>query len=153
VRPAGEADRPVERPAARGERPEGAFRPEGGVRGDGQGRPEGMPPGIVRRPVGFDQIDRMREWLEVVERYGRMARNPVDAGIAAVVTANDLLRARGPEAAIEYFTKMLAEVKNDAVQRAIRLQLVDLYKAAGQPEKALDQLQSLMTAAPVEAGR
>ena len=42
--------------------------------------------------------------------------------------------------------KLLPEVKTPAVQRAIRLQLVDLYKAAGKQDQALDQLKQLMTA-------
>jgi thioredoxin-like negative regulator of GroEL len=96
----------------------------------------------------MEQVERLRNWLELVDRYARMARNPVDAGIAAVINANDLLRPRGTQAAIDYFNKLLSEVKNDAVQRAIRLQLVELYRSGGQEEKALEQLRTLMIAAP-----
>jgi thioredoxin-like negative regulator of GroEL len=100
---------------------------------------------MTATPGGMEQIERMRNWLEVVDRYIRLARSPVDSGVAAVITANDLLRPRGTEAAIDYFSKMLPEVKNEAVQRAIRLQLIELYKASGQQEKALEQIRVLMT--------
>ena len=99
-----------------------------------------------------DQLDRMRNWLDTVERYVRLARNPIDSAVAAVITANDILRPKGPDAAIDYFQKILPTTKNDAVQRAIRLQLIELYKAKNQPEQALEQLQSLMTAAPRGGG-
>ena len=52
------------------------------------------------------------------------------------------------DAAIAYFEKTLPEAKSPAVQRAIRLQLVDLYKAVGKQDQALDQLKTLMTAEP-----
>jgi len=64
----------------------------------------------------------------------------------AVVAANDILRPRGADVAIEYFTKLLPEVKTPAVQRAIRITLVDLYKTAGKQDLALEQLKQLMTA-------
>ena len=106
----------------------------------------------TRGPSPSDQLDRMRNWLDTVERYVRMARNPVDSAVAAVITANDILRPKGPDAAIDYFSKILPTTKNDAVQRAIRLQLIELYKAKNQPEQALEQLQSLMTSAPPGGG-
>jgi hypothetical protein len=95
-----------------------------------------------------EQVERMRSWLDTVDRYTRLARNPGDTGVAAVITANDLLRARGPKGAIEFFNRVLPEVKNDAVRRTIQLQMVELYKATGQQDKALEELQTLMTSAP-----
>ena len=92
------------------------------------------------------KFEMLRGYLDAVDRYARLTRDPANSGIAAVVAAGDILRPRGADAAIEYFTKMLPEVKTPAVQRAIRLQLVDLYKAAGKQDQALDQLKQLMTA-------
>jgi len=134
-----------ERPAGERERATGAR-----VVGEGSTRDVVIQAREVGQPriVMMEQVERMRNWLDVVDRYVRMARNPVDAAIAAVITANDLLRPRGADVAIDYFTKLLPEVKNDAVQRAIRLQLIELYKAAGQQDKALEQLQSLITSVP-----
>src|SRR5262245_50160457 len=101
-------------------------RPDGGGRQDGPGRGDrpDRPPRFddAPRPPGAPgaQIDMMRGYLDVVDRYTRLARDPVAAGIGAVITANDILRPRGADAAIDYFNKILPEVKNEAVQRAIR---------------------------------
>ncbi len=122
----------------------------------GQGRPgpNGMRPGdpaMGRNNPGSGQLDAMRNYLDVFDRYSRVSRDPTTAGLAAVVTAGEMLRARGPDSAIQFFDKILPDVKNEAVQRAVRLQLVELYKMSGQQDKALEQLQQLMTSAPAGA--
>ena len=94
----------------------------------------------------MQRFDLMRGYLDAVDRYARMAHNPNHAGIAAVVAAADILKPRGADTAIEYFTKLLPDVKSPAVQRAVRLQLVELYKQAGKQDEALEQLKLLMTA-------
>jgi hypothetical protein len=99
-------------------------------------------------PGGMFQVDMMRNWLDLIDRYARMSRDPVASGIAAVVGANDILRAKPPEQAIDYFYKMLAQVKNEAVQRCIRIQLVELYTKTNQHDLALEQLRILMTSVP-----
>lgn len=109
------------------------------------------PPGDRPHPL-MVQIEHMRGWLDVVDRYARMSRDPVASGVAAVIAADDLLKRRGPEQAIEYFTKLVGEVKNEAVQRAIRLQLVELYGKSNQADKALEQLRMLIIATPEGAG-
>ena len=98
------------------------------------------------------EIHLLKGWIDVVDSYTRLAKDPIAAGVAAVVSANDLLKQKGPDAAIEYFSKLLSEVKNESVQRAIRLQLVELYGKAGQPDQALEQLRVLMIQAPSERG-
>ena len=144
----------------------GPGRPEGVGPGrpDGMNRPprlpEGVTPEMVRRYMEAQgrslgaggQLDAMRNYLDVFDRYSKLSRDPASAGVAAVVTAGEILRARGADSAIAYFTKILPDVKNDSVQRAIRLQLVELYKMSGQQDKALDQLQTLMTSAPAGGG-
>jgi hypothetical protein len=135
-------------------------RPPAGGEGGPPGRPgprEGGPPGggeFVRSPGPGEgrpdprmaKFDVLRGYFEVVDRYARLARDPAHAGIAAVVSAADILRPRGADVAIEYFNKLLPEVKTPAVQRAIRLQLADLYKSAGKHEEALEQLKQIMVA-------
>ena len=73
-----------------------------------------------------------------------LSRDPTQAGIAAVIGAGEILKPRGTDAAIEYFTKLLPEAKNPAVQRAIRVQLAELYKQAGKQDEALEQLRELI---------
>lgn len=93
-------------------------------------------------------IQTVHGYTDVVEGYGRVAKDPSTAGIAAVICANELSKAQPPETNIAYFSKLLPEVKDEAVRRAIRFQLVDLYRKAGQRDKAMQQLEILMTAKP-----
>ena len=106
----------------------------------------------ARAMGGGAQLDAVRNYLDVFERYSRLSRDPTAAGVAAVVSAGEILRARGAETAIAYFNKVMPDVKNESVQRAIRLQLIELYKMSGQQDKALEHLQSLMTQAPAGVG-
>ena len=126
--------------------PEG-MRPPGP--GGGPGRPGLPPPPPVSERM--KQVEMLRGYLELVDRYTHLANNATNTGIAAVLTSSDLLKARGNDAAIEYFTKLLPEVKDPAVQRAIRLQLIDLYTNAKQSDRALEQLRALMVAEPSQA--
>jgi hypothetical protein len=137
-------------PGPRGERgpggPGGRMRP-----GFDGGGPEGGP-GMERGGDGEDprmaRYNLMRGYLDAVDRYARLAHDPAMSGIAAVVTASDLLKKRGTDAGIDYFTKLLPQVKSPAIGRAIRIQLVDLYRAAGKNDEALNQLKELMLAEP-----
>ena len=114
---------------------------------DGEERfPGGRGDGSMSSDPRMMQFERLRGYLDAVDRYAKLARDPQNSGIAAVVAANDILRPRGADVAIEYFNKLLPEVKTPAVQRAIRITLVDLYKAAGKTDQALEQLKQLMTA-------
>jgi hypothetical protein len=111
----------------------------------GRGGPDGGPGGGGPMGGPMRQFEMMRSYLDVVDQYTKISTDPTSAGIAAVIAAADVLKPRGPEAAIEYFTKILPEVKDQSISRAIRAQLADLYKQSGQQDKALDQLHSLIT--------
>ena len=119
---------------------------------DGPGGPGGPGGSDPFRDMPMRQFDMMRGYIDLVDRFSRLSRDPSTAGVAAVISAADLLKPRGADAAIEYFNKMLPEVKNEAVQRAIRIQLVELYKNAGQQDKALEQLDVLIKGAPADSG-
>jgi thioredoxin-like negative regulator of GroEL len=97
-------------------------------------------------------IDVMEKYLYVIDHVARVSENPTNAGIAGVLGASDLMKNK-PQDAIDYFTKLLPEVKNEAVRRAIRLQLADLYKKTDQPDKSLEQLKELIIAAPGTTSR
>jgi hypothetical protein len=114
-----------------------------GPRGD---RPDG-PPNRPPRPGPFEQ---MRNYLELVDRYSKLSADPTSTAVAAVITMTDILRPRGPQAVIEKLEKMLPEAKNVTVERAIRLQLSDFYRQTNQPEKAIEQLDALIKAAPAQ---
>ncbi len=117
---------------------------QGGPMGQrGQGGPQG--PQSAAPGAGGD-IGRFGGYITMVGQYSKLAADPEASGVAAVISAGDVLRRKGPQAGIEYFTKLLPEVKMEAVKRAIRLQLIDLYKVNKQDDKALEELKSLMTA-------
>jgi hypothetical protein len=122
--------------------PEGRFGGPDGPRG--MGGPGGMGPMGMRRPPS---VDVMRNYLELVDRYAAMSSDPIKAGVGAVITAADLLRAQGNDAAIKYFEGMLADTEHRPaaeVKRAIRLQLAELYKADGKSDKALETLKAVI---------
>ena len=126
----------------------------GGMQRDGGGGPDGMGPGGGGQRGPMNQIQMLRGYIDLVESMSRLSKDPNAAGVAAVISAADVLKPRGPDAAIDYFNKLLPDTKSPAVQRAIRIQLIDLYKASGQQEKALDQVRTLVTgAAGDEAAR
>jgi hypothetical protein len=102
--------------------------------------------------VPLRQFELMRGYLDLVDRFSRLSRDPATAGVAAVISAAEILKPRGADAAIDYFNKLLPEVKNEAVQRAIRIQLIELYKHSGQQDKALEQLDVLIKSVPAGAG-
>ncbi|HMB94511.1 MAG TPA: hypothetical protein VKK61_00580 [Tepidisphaeraceae bacterium] len=114
--------------------------PGGGFGGGG--------PGMRPPPPDMQKFEMLRGYLDLVDHFARLSRDSTAAGVAAVVSANDLLRQRGgADAAIDYFNKMLPQVKDEAVQRTIRIELIDLYKQSGQTDKAIEQLTLLMTSA------
>jgi hypothetical protein len=87
-------------------------------------------------------------WWSTVDEYSRMTNDPTAMAVASVLQATELLKPRGANAQIEYFETLLPQVKNETVGRAIRLQLIDAYKLANNQDKALDELQTLITSAP-----
>jgi len=119
--------------------------PNGERPGPGQGQPRPVNPQMA-------QVELMRNWLDLIDRYAKLSKDPVSAAVAAVVSADDLMRNK-PDQAVEFFTKMLEQTKNETVQRAIRLQLVEIYGRQGKTDKAVEQLQKLIAAAPAEGGK
>jgi hypothetical protein len=112
--------------------------------------PPGEDGGFRFRNEPMRQFDVMRGYIDIVDRFSRLSRDPSTAGVAAVIAAADMLKQKGPDSAIEYFNKLLPEVKNETVQRAIRIQLAELYRHNGSHDKALEQLDVLIKSAGPE---
>lgn len=91
--------------------------------------------------------DQMEKYLFVVDHLARMSDNPTASAIAAALQVSEILKDK-PQDAIDYFNRTLPDVKSDSVRRVIRLQLADLYRKSGQPDKALEQIRELMILAP-----
>src|SRR5207248_2980398 len=92
--------------------------------------------------------EQIHTYLDIVERYSKIAEDPSHSGVAAVLYSKELLKSTSPESAISYFDEVLPQVADPAVQRAIRLELVELYLHSPKPDrqKAMEQLRLLMGA-------
>ena len=132
-------------------RPDG---PEGRDRDRGPGDRGGMgggmdgPMGRMDGDGGFmlpPQMRMFQGYMMMVEQSARMSRDPSTSGVAAVVMAGDMLKKKGPEASISYYMKLLPDVKDPTIERAIRFQLVELYKHTNQEDKALNELTRMIT--------
>lgn len=105
------------------------------------------------------QTEFFRGYLDTVQRYSALSRDPADAAVAAVVTAADLLRSKGPKASIEYFKPILEELSrasdpaSSAAEAAVRMQLAEAYHAAGQDADALNVLRTLIVRGGVDEAR
>jgi hypothetical protein len=137
------------RPAVPAERP-GVVRAEGTVVSPPM-RAEPARPDPARPVPPDGGVAPLGPYLETVERFMMVAMDPVQAGIAAVLRAGEILRAQGPKEGLEYFRKLLPKVQNPAVMRAIRIQMIELYQAAGQTDEALSELGKLILEAPEDA--
>jgi hypothetical protein len=94
-------------------------------------------------------IDAMRAYLDVIDRLHSLTHDPGSAGVAGVIGSLEILKStKNPQEVIEYFTKLLPDVKNESIQRAIHIELAELYKSTNQPEKALGELRILILTAP-----
>lgn len=136
-------------PGPGGPGPGGDFGGQGRGGNFGRGGRDGRGRGGEMRPPNqpdLGKFEMLRSYIDVVDRYTAMTRSADSAGVAAVVSATDILRQRGPESAIDFLSKSLPEVKIPAIERAIRIQLADLYRQSGQADKALEQLGVLMKA-------
>lgn len=117
-----------------------------GGNGDGpmQGGPmQGGPRGMLRGGNG-GPVQQMRDYVDLIDKYSKLAADADASGVSAVISAGEILRPKGAPAAIEYFNKLLPQARSAVVQRAIRLQLIDLYKQSQQTDKALEQIELLV---------
>ena len=84
-------------------------------------------------------------YLWGIEHTAEIAKDPETAGVQAVIEAHDFLKGKEPQVEIDFFNKALYEAKMRPVQREIRIILYRLYRDQNQSDKALEQLQDLMT--------
>lgn len=147
-------DGPPPRDGQDGPPPRDGERGPGGPGRDGERGPGG--PGAAMGPHGQGpqasapgaggDVNRFGGYISMIGQYSKLAADPEASGVAAVISARDVLRRKGPQEGINFFTTILPNVKIEAVKRAIHLQLIDLYKANKQDDKALEELKVLITA-------
>lgn len=120
-----------------------------------QGRPFQRPSplrqqrGPTTQAMSWDQwVSLFRDYLDLIDEFASVSKDQSSSGVAAVVYAEDVLKAKRPQDAIDWFNQVLPEIKDPVVQRAVRLRLAELYRTTNQPDKALEQLRVLITAPP-----
>ena len=114
------------------------------------------PPGIAQRaatpgptPMSWNQwVSLFRDYMELIDHFSKVVEDSSNAGVAAVIYTDDILRTRPSREAIEYYQKLLPEVKDPAVRRAIHLRLAEHLRLSNQADAALAQLRELIIAAP-----
>jgi hypothetical protein len=89
------------------------------------------------------QDQATQAWL--LDHTIAVTKDPEGAGVWAVDQTMEILKDQPPQATIDYLQKMLYEAKGRAVQRAIRIKLVGLYRATDRNDKAAEQLEELMS--------
>lgn len=111
------------------------------------------PAAPVRAPsISWNQwVSMFRDYMEMIAHFTQVSSDSSSSGVAAVIYTDEILRSKSPKDAIEYYTKLLPDVKDPVVQRAVRLRLAEHYRMSNQPEEALGQLRLLMTAPPPAA--
>jgi len=107
-------------------------------------RADDTPPVVTPQDLQ-DRWQGTDTYLWGIEHSAEIAKDPDSAGVQAVIEAHDFLKDKDPQAQIDFFNKALYETKSRPVQRQIRLVLYRLFRDSNQSDKALEQLQDLMT--------
>ena len=95
-----------------------------------------MPSGLLGKSQAY--LDMLDRYLTLMEKFSRLTEDPAASGSAAVPHAREILTSDGDtNKAIEYFTQLLPEVKNGAVQRH------DPYRAVRTIQARWPERQSL----------
>jgi hypothetical protein len=90
------------------------------------------------------EIEMFGQMLETVATYGKIAKDPDLAGVAAVLSVEDHID-DDIDGGIAFLTGALKDTKSDAVRRAIHMKLVDAYSAKDDHKKALEHLRKVIT--------
>jgi hypothetical protein len=102
-------------------------------------------PASVESAKDITQADCNYVWY--MQNYTELARDQDAMGVQAVLKARDMIKSQNPDQQAEFFTKMLYDTKSRAVGRTCRMQLFEIYRT-GRPDKAMEQLQALITEQP-----
>jgi hypothetical protein len=100
---------------------------------------DSSPPAAPQNASDYYQTADAYVWY--VEHTAALDKDAESAGVAAVLKSEELLKTKDPQAALDYYLKVVYDSKSHAVTRAARMELYEVYKSMGQPDKALEQLQ------------
>ncbi len=113
------------------------------LRADDAGAPANMPSGPDPAT-----LQGMNNYTWFIEHYSSVAKDSDAMGVAAVFEASDMMRGSNLDQQADFFNKMLFETHSRAVQRAVRMKLVEIYRGMSRPDQAMQQLQALITEQP-----
>lgn len=88
------------------------------------------------------ELELFRTVLALVEDMDELANSRTGAATMALVGVEDHFS--DPRQTIDFLEGLLAKSDDPAVQRVIRIKLIDLYKNTGAPEKSRAQIRSLV---------
>src|SRR4051812_41362073 len=81
-----------------------------------------------QQPAWNIWVTMFRDYMDLIDHFARVNQDTSSAGVAAVIYADDILRTRPPQEAIDYYLKLIPEVKDPIIVRAIRLRLAEHYR-------------------------
>lgn len=106
---------------------------------------DSSPPAAPQNASDYYQTADAYVWF--VEHTAALDKDIDAAGVAAVLKSEELLKSKDPQQAADFYLKVVYDSKSHAVTRAARMELYEVYKSMGQTDKALEQLQLVMTEA------
>jgi hypothetical protein len=99
-------------------------------------------------PAGGNGWAEMNNRVWYIEQEASIAKDPEAMGIYAVQKASELMEDQPLESQTDFFQKMLFDAKSHGAQREIRMKLVELYKRGNRMDKAMEQIEALVTETP-----
>lgn len=92
--------------------------------------------------VFFAELDAVTRVMDIVEQMTEVAKDPDAAAIAAIISVSDHHDEREQ---VEFLEGVLQETSSETVRRAIRMQLIEVYKHSDRMDKAAEQARMLIT--------
>ncbi len=92
----------------------------------------------------MEMIKMFHVIMDLVQTSAEVADSETASGVAAVFAIEDYLG--NGEEAIEFFEERVDETESDAIRRAVRIKLSELYEQNGRSDDAVEQLAILIDA-------
>ncbi|MEO0965145.1 MAG: hypothetical protein AAFY08_08490 [Planctomycetota bacterium] len=92
--------------------------------------------------VFFAELEAVTRVMDIVEQMTEVAKDPDASAIAAIISVSDHHDEREQ---VEFLEGVLQETSSETVRRAIRMQLIEVYKHSDRMDKAAEQARMLIT--------
>lgn len=101
---------------------------------------------LAHHELFITQIDGFRTMLKLIDDVSAICKDGEKAAILAVMTAEEVFET--PRELAEFLEGMVDESQSEAVRRAIRVKLAEIYGDHGHTDRARQQLKRLITGKP-----